>query len=78
MKKKCCACEQEFEIDKDTIHCLNCDRWYCCHTSCWLNYDEDPTEWPNHIDKQSPETYWYGPNGEFEVTNCDICDFDNE
>ena len=87
MEKVCEGCTEVFTVDRETIHCLKCDRWYC--TKCWTEYDDE--NWPTDVGTDYDDKNWLcteksrfwecerGAYGEFEVPakkGCDECRYD--
>lgn len=68
---ECNCCGREFDPDRATIHCLECDRYYCSETSCWTKFDDQC--WPS--DEKQP--YFFvcqrEESGAFAAEGCDGC-----
>jgi hypothetical protein len=39
--EKCVKCLKNFEVGKDTIHCLLCSRWFCKEVRCHQDFDDE-------------------------------------
>jgi len=71
--RQCASCDEDFPVDKLTIHCIKCDRWYCPETSCWVDFNDE--SWPTDNDNVQ-RRFWKcerGSLGEFEADGCDNC-----
>ncbi len=68
----CNCCNNSFIPGKNTIHCINCDRWYCEKTSCWVDFNDEC--WPTDSDEKPK--FFIAPkdeNGAYMCEGCDEC-----
>ena len=73
MKVRCSNCRRYEKINKNTIHCTKCDRWYC--ERCWVDFSDECWPTDNEEEAKKPRRFLTprGKNGEFVCDECDEC-----